>query len=212
MNYPYSTATGSIKKILEKIQNVGQPSKVDSKWFSSIGFTKPSEQRMIAILKFIGFAEDNGTPTEQWVKFRSTKNGKTVLGQALQNSYKELYAIYPKAHELDKNELMDFFKMRTTAGKLALQHTVNTFKNMASYAEFNEINNSKGIATPTTTANNTINIDTPQNSTSPAFTKRINSSKTGVVINLNIQLTMPETTDEKVYDKFFEAMKKHLLS
>lgn len=33
-----------------------------------------------------------------------------------------------------------------------------------------------------------------------------------VAININIQLSVPETTNEEVYDKFFAAMKKHLLS
>jgi hypothetical protein len=54
-------------------------------------------------------------------------------------------------------------------------------------------------------------VKTP--SLSSNLSKKItNSNNSGVTININIQLTVPETTDEKVYDKFFEAMKKHLLS
>lgn len=34
----------------------------------------------------------------------------------------------------------------------------------------------------------------------------------GITININIQLTLPETTDENVYDRLFSSMKKHLLS
>jgi hypothetical protein len=33
-----------------------------------------------------------------------------------------------------------------------------------------------------------------------------------VNLNINISLSVPETTNEEVYNKFFEAMKKHLLS
>jgi len=33
-----------------------------------------------------------------------------------------------------------------------------------------------------------------------------------VSLNINIQLTIPETENEKVYENFFKAMKKHLLS
>jgi len=32
-----------------------------------------------------------------------------------------------------------------------------------------------------------------------------------VILNINIQLTIPDTDDEKVYESFFKAMKKHLL-
>lgn len=213
MEYPYSTSTGSITKILEKIQNVGQPSKVDKKWFASIGFSKQSEQRMIFILKFIGFITDDGIPTELWKQFRSRINGKKVLGKALKEAYKELFDIYPNAYEIDKTQLTDFFSTRTTAGKLALTHTVNTFKNLADFANF-EI---ERIDAPVKEKKEDIKKDNvnkteqPKNTIENNFSKRI-ESKNGLTINLNIQLTVPETTDEKVYDKFFEALKKHLLS
>jgi hypothetical protein len=45
------------------------------------------------------------------------------------------------------------------------------------------------------------------------FTKKItNELGKSVTLNINIQLTIPETENEKVYDNFFQAMKKHLLS
>lgn len=31
-------------------------------------------------------------------------------------------------------------------------------------------------------------------------------------VNINVELTLPETTDEKVYEAFFRAMRKHLLT
>jgi len=79
-----------------------------------------------------------------WTQFRSTKNGKTILGNALTIAYSELYETYPSANTLGKDDLTDFFKTRTTAGSLALAHTVNTFKNLADYAEFNLILNAGG--------------------------------------------------------------------
>lgn len=46
-----------------------------------------------------------------------------------------------------------------------------------------------------------------------SFTKRItNEIGNNVTLNINIQLTIPETENEKVYENFFQAMKKHLLS
>ena len=213
MNYPYSTATGTITKILTKIQSVGQPSKVDKKWFSSLGFTKGSEHRMIAILKFLDFAESNGSPTERWSKFRSAKLGKSVLGDAIKSAYSELYNIYPNAHELDKDELTHFFSTRTTAGSLALAHTVNTFKNLAEFASFVAVDNSSQPSQDTDNMEPT-KVSNKERSVSmqEKFTKIIDTQNKNITVNLNIQLTVPETTDEKVYDKFFQSMKRHLLS
>ena len=213
MEYPYSTSTGSIQKILEKIQTVGQPSIVDKKWFSSIGFSKASEQRMMAILKFIGFADSGYSPTTLWTQFRSKSNGKKILGKALMDSYKELYEIYPDAHNRTREELSDFFSTRTTAGSLALSHTVNTYRNLADFAEFDsdQVLNTIQSKGEEISSNPKPEIQA-ESHIAERLSKQIHSAKTGVTINLNIQLTVPETTDEKVYDKFFESMKKHLLT
>lgn len=114
MNYPYSTSTGSIFPILEKIQNVGQPKKVNKTWLSSIGYTKASEQRILGILKFLNFAEKSGIPTDHWQKFRSHKEGKKVLANAIKVAYSELFEIYPNAQDLSNDELKHFFSTRTT--------------------------------------------------------------------------------------------------
>lgn len=212
MNYPYSTSTGSIIKILEKIQSVGKPAKADKKWMESIGITKSSEQRILLILKFLGFADKKGNSTDLWRDFRSTLSGKKVLGSAIKKSYQELFEVYPEAQNATKEELTDFFSTRTDAGGLAISHTVNTFKNLAQFAEFDDsIQVENGERDETNISTPKAIEEAPSSSVSSALSKTI-SSKNGITINLNIQLTVPETTDENVYDKFFEAMKKHLLS
>jgi len=48
---------------------------------------------------------------------------------------------------------------------------------------------------------------------SETITKKItNELGQNVTLNINVQLTIPDTDDEKVYENFFKAMKKHLLS
>jgi hypothetical protein len=55
--------------------------------------------------------------------------------------------------------------------------------------------------------------DTSENLTSIATKKIVNGlGNNNVTLNINIQLTIPETENEKVYENFFKAMKKHLLS
>lgn len=59
----------------------------------------------------------------------------------------------------------------------------------------------------------TVKNNEGQENSKPSLTKQITSSLgSSVTLNINIQLTIPETENEKVYESFFEAMKKHLLS
>jgi len=55
-------------------------------------------------------------------------------------------------------------------------------------------------------------IDSISTIDSPSVTRKItNELGQNVTLNINIQLTIPDTDDEKVYENFFKAMKKHLL-
>jgi hypothetical protein len=57
------------------------------------------------------------------------------------------------------------------------------------------------------------NDDFNTTSGTPLITKQITSDLgQNVTLNINVQLTLPDTDDEKVYENFFKAMKKHLLS
>jgi hypothetical protein len=55
-------------------------------------------------------------------------------------------------------------------------------------------------------------IDSTSTIDTPSVTRKItNELGQNVTLNINIQLTIPDTDDEKVYENFFKAMKKHLL-
>jgi len=88
----------------------------------------------------------------------------------------------------------------------------------------NIIEEKDGLLSPTKASTNPVKTLSPKtesteqeidsNSTidSPSVTRKItNELGQNVTLNINIQLTIPDTDDEKVYENFFKAMKKHLL-
>jgi len=52
--YAYTTVTGKIKPLLEKIRTVGVPPKVTEAWLKSLGFKSTNDRTLIGVLKFIG--------------------------------------------------------------------------------------------------------------------------------------------------------------
>ncbi|MFY0592965.1 hypothetical protein [Roseivirga sp.] len=56
-------------------------------------------------------------------------------------------------------------------------------------------------------------VEAKSTSDSTSITQKFtNELGQNVTLNINVQLTIPDTDDEKVYENFFKAMKKHLLS
>jgi hypothetical protein len=63
-DYPYTTVPGKIVPLFEKIRELGVPTRVDKKWLESIGFTGSNDYTLLRALRYIGFIDKSGIPTE----------------------------------------------------------------------------------------------------------------------------------------------------
>lgn len=197
-DYPYTTVPGKISKLFDKIKETGIPEKADQKWLKSIGFEGTNDRSLLPILAFIGMTDASAVPTERWRLFRG-KQGKQILAESIKNGYKDLFSTYPDAHARGRSELVSFFSTHSSAGKQAIGKTVSTFLELCKLADFS--------ATKDQLEASAIEdeLDSAESVTA------VDQSHKGLTININIQLTLPETTNFEVYNAFFSAMKRHLL-
>jgi hypothetical protein len=114
--FPYTTVLGKLKQFLGKIREVGVPKRATHKWLESLRFRSKNDRSILTVMKFIGFINDSGIPTDFWNQYRGGRH-KVVLAEAIVHGYSELYSTYPDAHNRSSNELESFFSTRTTAGK-----------------------------------------------------------------------------------------------
>jgi len=200
-SFAYTTVPGKLEALLTKMRDVSVPSKATVEWLQSIGFTSSNDRSMLAVLKQIGLIDEGSTPTQRWKTYRG-KDGEKALADAIRTGYAELFSTYPNAQEVSTSDLESFFRTHTDAGKQAIDKTVRTFKALAKSADF---------SVPAGAA------PTPGPETSPELQGSvIASTEDGpgrpVTVNINVQLVLPESTDEEVYRKFFAAMRENLLS
>lgn len=198
--YRYTQNTGNLKKFLDHIQSAGVPDKVTQKYLEQCGYKSTNDRTMIGVLKGIGFLDTNGAPTEKWKKYRDKKKAPAVMAAAVREAYSELFATYPEAYKRDEEALRNFFSANTNLGAKAIGLTVNTFRALCDAANFDSTEPSE---------------NEPHARHAPASTvplSRVSSSKSGLTVNINVELTIPATEKEEVYDNFFGAMKKHLFS
>jgi len=201
-DFPYILKTGIVTKMLEHVQSAGKPDKVTREYLKKIGMTSSNDHRIISVFKFIGFLKESGESTEVWMAYRDKGKAKGVLANAIRNAYSDLFSTYPDAYRKDDEAIRNYFSAETDVGEKALKSMVNTFKVLCQSADFvaiaegppQKISPSK----PSITEKEEISIE-------GATTKGVTT------ININIQLQLPATDDASVYDKLFEALKKHLL-
>jgi len=200
VEYPYCTTIKKIKPFFDKIRSdVGIPPKVTIKWLESIGLKSKNDQRVMSVLKQIGFLDSNSIPTDRWKNYRTSKH-KQVLAEGIRYGYSELFETLNEPYNKDRTQLSDFFKTKTSSGNQVIDKTVSTFLSISKLAEFDT-----SPAIPKHTPKEEVQAKPKEEKT-----RDVHRKESGMVLNINVQLTVPETTNSEVYEKFFEAMKRHL--
>ena len=201
----YTIVPGKLKELLQKIRTMGVPPKANVEWLKSIGFKSSNDPSMLRVLKGIGLAGDDGTPAQPWRDYRGGDH-KAVLARCIRSGYADLFQTYPDAHARGNDALEHFFASKSDAGGGAITMTVSTFRALCQLAEF------RAPSGEESGSNSYEESEVQPPVIARDQVKSWSQRATGSTININIQLTLPETTDESVYEKFFAAMNKHLFA
>jgi hypothetical protein len=203
--YAYTTTPNKIKAFLDKIQEVGVPAKATHAWLASVGFTSTNDRALLSIMRQIGFVDATGKPTAAWEEFRG--GNARALANAIQQGYASMYSLYSDAHKRSNAELENIVKSTAPKlGKDAVHRVISTFRALTAEADFS--GNGTALVSAPPTSSNGHAPDVEAQAPPVALVRGLGG---GVTINVNVQLTLPETTDGTVYEKLFAAMREHLL-
>jgi hypothetical protein len=199
------------------------PSAITNSYLASIlGISEGSARtNVVAPLKLLGFIEEgNKANTDLIVEFRDDGKYPKFCEKLVSETYPDdLTDAFPDSSS-DKTQIQNWF-MTTGVGQAAAKRAAafyyelllaNPDKEVKESTAKPKIAKPKDKATPASKQPKQNEKTKESNEGNLAKLNQQLGTKNNMTINLNIQLTVPETTDEEVYNKFFEAMKKHLLS
>ena len=198
--FPYSPTPAKLPDFFRKIQTIGKPEKVTHKYLKSIGFMSSNDRYILSILKSLGFLDSSGVPTDRWQDYRNKKKAPAALAHGILEAYADLFAVYPDAYRKDDEAITNFFTSNTTVGEKTVAFMSRTYKYLCALADFET-----PVAPRATEADSTVPLPKVE-------LQQMGGSVAGMPININIQLTLPETKDSTIYDSIFKSLKKHLLS
>jgi hypothetical protein len=177
---------------------------VTFQYITSVGFNSKNDRAILTVLKFIGFVDNSGVPTEVWRAYRNKSQSKRVLAATLVKSYGTLFDTYPDANRKDNEALRNFFSGHTSVAENTVTLMVRTFKTLAEMGDFES---------PAELPDVDINSDEEPERDDVGQTVINRKLRTaGMTMNINIELQIPATDNAEIYESFFAAMKKHLLS
>lgn len=197
-DFPYVYPRDALKDFMGKIQTVQEPDKVTQAWLIKVGFKSTAHRDFIRVLKFIGFIDPPGNPTPRFRAYRNKAVAKAILADALRQSYAEFYNVYDDAHRQDNEALINVVASTTKVGEDTRKVIVATFKTLCTLADFE----AGPVSVPPTVGPGPIAEPRP---VAPV------PASTAVSLTVNVQVELPVTEKEDVYDKIFAAMRKHII-
>jgi hypothetical protein len=208
-NLPYVLSPPSIKNALERIRTAAAPPKFTTDFVTTILQIKGGTGAAIApFMKRLGFVASDGTPTELYKRFRNPHNGALALGEAIKNSYKELGAANEYFYKLSDKELQALVLQVTglNAENRVAQAILGTLKTMRPFANFDTSAENQQIATASATP-----IPSQEPSRQPMH-EVTGGAGMGLNLAYTINLNLPATSDQAVFNAIFKSLREHLLS
>jgi hypothetical protein len=201
----YLTSAKNLPAILNAIQTAKAPPKFTQRFLESLEFKSPSDRLIVGVLKALKFIDDDGAPTERYYAFLDQTQAPRILADGIRDAYADLFQVNINAQTLMKSELINKFRT-LSQGQLSdsvMDKMATTFTELCKLADFEtsppkKVEGKKDEEKPSD--------EKTKDKERPIVREKIRVD--GLVYN--IQIVLPESRDQAVYDALFRSLREHL--
>lgn len=202
----YTIKPNAIPAYFDAILDANPPDRFSIKFLENLGFSSTNDRLFIGILKDLRFINADSTPQQRYFDFLDRSQSKLVLAQGIREAYSALFDVNTRANELDakaaKNKLRTLYAGRKT--DLVVSNIAKTFVALCQYADFSAQADEARPAPPEPGPE-------PQPEPGPPPTEKPPSPSLSVgALQYHINIVLPESRDQAVYDAIFKSLREHL--
>lgn len=202
----YLVTTKNAQTFFNAIQTAKAPDKFTTKFLKDLDFTSSNDRLYVGVLKGLGFLDDDGVPTERYFAYLDHSQSGRILADAVQDAYAELFALNKNAQKLSADEVKGKFKSLTQGQKSenVIGWMANTFKTLCDLADW---------SAPAAPGKKKTPQDSPAENPVPPVDTPVPPEPLvrELELHYNIQIILPESRDQAVYDALFSSLRRHLL-
>ncbi|HTA21198.1 MAG TPA: DUF5343 domain-containing protein [Polyangia bacterium] len=201
---PYLATPGSIKTALDKIKVAATPERVTKDFVSTkLQMKGGNGAAIIPYLKKLGFVASDGSPTDIYKRFRNHTTAGVATADAIRTGYAPLAQQNEYFYELPDKDLSALVLQVTGAaqGDSVARQTVSTLKMLKTYADFEtkaSVSKPDGEHEASEERQDTLH--------------KTASRQVGLGLSYTINLNLPATSDQAVFNAIFRSLRDNLLS
>ena len=196
--YPYTITPNSLRRFLELVPTKPKPPKVNGDTLKVWGLKNTNDQSILRVLKAIDLLTPGGDPTTSYTDFMKKEVGPTVLGRQIKNVYGLLFQSVTNPETASNDELKSFFNIHSGGGEDAIRYQIQTFKALASYATFGDLDPLEKPDLPN------------QDSGTHNGGQKNDSNNDGPIVRIDLHIHLPENKSKSDYDAIMESIATHL--
>lgn len=207
-NLPYVASPGSIKTALERIRSAATPERVTKDFVTTVLQIKGGTGGNIPpFLKRIGFVGSDGAPSDLYRRFRNPATGGAAVAEAIRIGYKDLLQVNEHFYRLSDKELLALIVQVTgvEADNRAAALTLSAIKTLKSFADFDAVEQASELREQQV-------VPEPALRTVTLPIHQPGNGQLGLNLSYTINLNLPATADQAVFNAIFRSLKEHLLS
>ncbi|RZJ99391.1 MAG: hypothetical protein EOO43_26485 [Flavobacterium sp.] len=201
----YSQEFKKFKDFFGKIRDAQAPPKFTNQLLMDWGFKSNNHRPFIPLLKSLGFLTSDGVPTQRYLDYRNHAISKQILGEAIKESYSDIFLIKEKPTSADRGLIEGKFKSYHNTSDTVAGLMTKTFYALLDLAD---INNGTSDSVKPNKNGEAIDNSEEEDVKSKA---QFNRAKGSFGLHYNIQIHLPATKDVEVYNAIFKSLKAHLL-
>ncbi|MCB9453063.1 MAG: DUF5343 domain-containing protein [Anaerolineaceae bacterium] len=202
--------TGRMSDYFDAMVNAEAPSRFTTTFLENLGFKSSNDRAFIGVLKELGFLDGDGKPTQRYFRFLDKSQWRRVVAEGVRESFSDLFAINKEADSMSRDDVKN--KLRTLYSGQKTDKVINliakTFDELTDVADFSEADytvENKFEHVPNDQVDDSISAN-GREQVMP--TTRVKVALDSLQYHINIVL--PETRDQSVYDAIFRSLREHL--
>lgn len=211
--YPYTNSVGGLISTLQKLRKVF-PSSVTTKTLAQWGFAPKNERYVVGVLKYLGVIDEDGKKSAEASKVFSLHNDAD-FGKAFSKIVRERYSGLFEIHgddtwTCDQNDLISFFRHEDESSATVGARQARTFQALADTAGMRGTESRPSLSKSTAGSKKPVASEKKKTTSPIPETPKLSDTK-AVGLTVRIELNLPATTDQRVYDGIFKSVRKHLI-
>jgi hypothetical protein len=210
----YLLKTSNLEEFFNAIQSARAPERFTQQFLKDLDFRSSNDRLLVGVLKGLGFIDDSGVPQQRYFEFLDQSNSGRVLADAIEEAYSDLFNLRKDAQNMEVSQVKGKFKSLTQGQKSdnVINNMAATFSALCEQADWSKPNKAKEAKKESASKENDTANEAPKKvPDSPYLKEELADTEKKLELHYNIQLILPNSRDQAVFDALFTSLKKHLL-